>query len=59
MSDRQEKMEREKFEREEKERKEKEAEEEKAAALIRMAQIMRDYQQMVDKGFKDLQSKYQ
>jgi hypothetical protein len=56
MADREEqRKEQERFERE---RKERETEEEKAAALIRMEQIMREYQEMVQQGYKDLQSKY-
>jgi hypothetical protein len=53
-----ERFEREQREREERERKEREAEEEKAAALIRMDRIMREYQDMCDQGWKDLASKY-
>ena len=61
MADREQREERERLEREEREereRREREAEEEKAAALIRMAQIMREYQLMIDQGFKDLSDKY-
>jgi hypothetical protein len=59
MSDREEqRREQERVEREERERKEREADEEKAAALIRMEQIMREYHEMVDKGFRDLASKH-
>ena len=41
-------------EREEREKKEREAEDERCAALLRMNQIMKDYQSFIDKGFDDL-----
>lgn len=58
MADQEQREERERLEREERERREREADEERAAALIRMAQIMREYQLMIDQGIKDLSDKY-
>jgi len=58
MADREERDKREREEREERERKEREAEEEKIAAMLTMERIMREYHDMVDKGFREISDKY-